>query len=78
MVFILLAGVVFMFLEKDSAWNFRDSWYFAVVTLSTVGYGVLTPSNDTTRFFVVIYLVFGAVYFVFTIRSMQSLLNGSS
>ena len=74
MIFIFLASLGFMALEKSQSWTVSDAWYFSVVTLSTVGYGVLTPSNDTTRFFVIVYLMFGAVYFVFVISLLTEYL----
>lgn len=56
-VFMVVFTVIFYKLEED--WSFLESWYFAVVTLGTVGYGTLTPSNDRTRAAVIVYLCFG-------------------
>lgn len=73
-LFMFLASLIFMALEKEQSWNLRDAWYFSVITLSTVGYGVLTPSTDTTRIFVMLYLIFGVVYFIFTISLLTEYL----
>ena len=66
-VYIFVGGIIFMAYESDSEWTLIDGWYFAVVTIATVGYGVLTPSTDGCRFFVCVFLIFGMVFFVFVI-----------
>ena len=54
---ILAAGTLFYhFIEQ---WRWLDSLYFSVMTLSTVGYGDLTPLTDAGKIFTVIYIFFG-------------------
>ena len=65
LLYIFLSGMLFMALESNQGWSAIDGWYFAVVTIGTVGYGVLTPSHDMTRLFVVVYLMGGMVFFLF-------------
>lgn len=57
-VFIVLAtGTIFYHtMEK---WSWIDSLYFSVITLTTVGYGDLTPSMPTTKIFTIIYIILG-------------------
>ena len=64
-IYIFCGGVLFMSLEKG--WSLIDGWFFAVATISTVGYGVLTPTSDLCRVCVIVFLAFGMVYFVFSI-----------
>ncbi len=40
-------------------WSFIQSFYFSVVTLATVGYGDLHPTNDTSRIFTAFYVLIG-------------------
>ena len=58
MVFlILLIGtVVFHFIEN---WSYLNAYYFSVVTLTTVGYGDLTPTTPFGRFFTTLYIFVG-------------------
>ncbi len=53
---ILLGTVVYHFLEN---WTWISAFYFSVTTLTTVGYGDLAPSTDTSRLFTSIYVLAG-------------------
>ena len=43
------------------SWSPIDALYFAVVTMSTVGYGDYSPSTDGSRLFTIFYLFIGVV-----------------
>jgi len=53
--------ILFHYLEP---WNWTQAFYFSVVSLSTVGYGDLVPSNDLTRLFTAFYLLIGVAIVV--------------
>ena len=54
---LLVAGtVIFMFIEGFSA---VDSFYFCFITLSTIGYGDLSPATDLGKIVTVIYGIAG-------------------
>ena len=53
---IAIGTVVFRYLEK---WSWIESFYFSVVTLSTVGYGDLVPTTNISRLFTAIYILIG-------------------
>ena len=62
---ILLVGGTFLysFIEK---WSFLDSLYFAVVTVTTIGYGDLVPQTNLGKIFTIFFSFFGiamAFYF---------------
>ncbi len=55
--------LLFSYLEW---WNYVQSFYFAVTTTTTVWYGDLIPSNDTTRLAVAIYILFSVTLYIST------------
>ena len=59
--FVITIGTLFYALFED--WNYVDSLYFTVTTLTTIGYGDLYPTNDITKLFTVVYVI-GGVYMV--------------
>ena len=48
--------ILFRSIEK---WSWIDSFYFSAVSLTTVGYGDLTPTTDKGKLFTVLYLFIG-------------------
>jgi hypothetical protein len=55
-VTIGIGMVVYHVLE---GWGWIDCLYFAVVTLATVGFGDLHPTNDPAKLFTVAYILTG-------------------
>ena len=53
---IAIGTVVFSWLEH---WSLVDSFYFSVVTATTVGFGDLTPDSDGAKLLTVLYIIFG-------------------
>ncbi len=53
---ILIGTLFYMKVEK---WNLIDSVYFWVITLTTVGYGDLSPTTPISRIFTVVYILIG-------------------
>lgn len=54
---VLVVGAVFYHLVEKLSW--LDSFYFCVVTLSTVGYGDITPKTPAAKLFTIFYILFG-------------------
>lgn len=66
--FVALSGaVVMMFLED---WEFVDAFYFAVVSMATVGYGDLSPETTAGKVFTIGFLVIGIGIFVLTVGAI--------
>jgi hypothetical protein len=40
-------------------WTWVDSFYFSVVALTTVGFGDLAPSTDTSKLFTIVFILGG-------------------
>lgn len=51
-----IGTVVYSILED---WSLLNSLYFSVVTLSTIGYGDLAPTNNAAKVFTIIYIFVG-------------------
>ena len=53
---IVIGMCVFHVLED---WTWIQCFYYAVITLTTVGYGDLTPTTDLSRFVAAWYILIG-------------------
>ena len=54
---LVLTGTLFYWRFED--WTIIEALYFCIVTLTTVGYGDLSPTTDATRIFTIIYILTG-------------------
>ena len=57
--FILTSVLFYHYTEN---WSILDCIYFITVTLLTVGYGDVVPTNDGTRLFTVFMIIFGLIF----------------
>ncbi len=55
---ILIGAVLYHWLE---GWSWIDSFYFVVITLTTIGYGDLTPTTTVTKLIAIFYGVNGVI-----------------
>jgi len=68
---LLSVGIVFLMIHEQ--WEFVDALYFCVVTSSTVGYGDMPLKNDSTRLFILFYVLFSVTLLAFTLGNLSSM-----
>ncbi len=54
---LIAAGSIFNW--GIEGWSYLDALCFSVVTLTTVGYGDVTPSTDAGKLFTIFYILIG-------------------
>ncbi|MCP3686700.1 MAG: two pore domain potassium channel family protein [bacterium] len=47
------------FYHTVEGWSWLDSVYFSAITLTTVGYGDISPTTDVSKMFTIVYLFIG-------------------
>ena len=52
-------GIGTIVFHRMESWNWIQSFYFSVVTITTVGFGDFTPTTDASRLFTAIYILIG-------------------
>ena len=57
---ILATGTTFYTLVEG--WTIIDSLYFTVITLTTIGYGDLHPTNDLSKVFTIVFVIAGVSF----------------
>ncbi|MFL9843402.1 potassium channel family protein [Flavobacterium rhizosphaerae] len=66
---IVIGTVAYHYIE---GWRFIDALYFSVVTLTTIGFGDLSPKTDTGKLFTIFYIVIGIGVILQFINTLQN------
>jgi hypothetical protein len=67
-VFLAIIGIFYY--HYTEGWSYVDSSYFTIMTLTTIRYGDLVPTQDSTKIFTSFYAIFGIgimLYLVITL-----------
>ncbi|MDR9393491.1 MAG: potassium channel family protein [Roseovarius sp.] len=70
LVLIVLGGTVYFRLAEG--WSWLDSYFFTVVTLSTVGYGSLVPATAAGKIGTTVFIFLGLGVFAVAIQQFGS------
>lgn len=65
---LLFSGTLFYW--RVEGWTIVESLYFSVVTLTTVGFGDLTPTTPGAQIFTIFYILTGIGVFVALLASV--------
>jgi len=71
---LLVSGTTFYWAAED--WSLIQSLYFSVVTLTTVGYGDITPATELAKRLVVVGAFVGQVFLITFVARLVSLWTG--
>ena len=77
-VVITLGTVVYHYLE---GWNWLDSVYFSIITLTTIGYGDFSPQTTGGKLFTIFYIIIGVgiiLSFVNTVYTHYNSVRGTT
>lgn len=73
-LFTILFGATFYHYVEDLTW--LDSVYFCVITLTTVGYGDITPQTEGGKLFTIFYVLSGlGIIFTFANTLAQNVIE---
>jgi hypothetical protein len=71
MAITLIGGTIFYW--QLEGWTLLDSLYFCVMTLSTIGFGDLTPTREVSKAFTILFAVFGIGLFASFVAKLVAL-----
>jgi hypothetical protein len=63
------------YVDKDIGTIYIASIYWAITTISTVGYGDISATTNLEKLISIIWMMFGLYFFSFTIGSLASMLG---
>lgn len=70
LVLLIMIGALFFCLISDKEITFVDGFYWAVITISTVGYGDVLPTTKSQKLFAIIFILCGVAIFSATIAEV--------
>ncbi|MCP4423630.1 MAG: two pore domain potassium channel family protein [Chloroflexi bacterium] len=56
---VIVLGSGAWFYHVQEGWSWLDALYFSVITLTTVGYGDLSPQTAAGKIFTIVYILIG-------------------
>eukprot|EP00929_Paragymnodinium_shiwhaense_P030121 TRINITY_DN17120_c0_g1_i1.p1 TRINITY_DN17120_c0_g1~~TRINITY_DN17120_c0_g1_i1.p1 ORF type:complete len:976 (-),score=197.78 TRINITY_DN17120_c0_g1_i1:235-3162(-) len=71
--------MVHVYLEGDDSWfrQYLAALYWAMTTVTTVGYGDVTPETDIERLYCMFAMIAGGCFYAFVVGSISSIITDS-
>ena len=69
-VVLLFFGMSVLFYHIHEGWGTADCFLFVIITISTVGYGTISPTTQTSRIYTIFLMVFGVVAIFSTLTAI--------
>jgi len=69
-IVVSLLGIGTIFYSAMEGWSYIDSFYFSTMTLTTIGFGDLAPTNYATKVFTSVYALFGIGIMLYILSSV--------
>jgi hyperpolarization activated cyclic nucleotide-gated potassium channel 1 len=63
------------YMDDSDGDKYMAAFYWALTTLSTVGYGDIGAETDVERILCMIWMTFGVIFFSFTVGNLTSMLS---
>ena len=67
---IIVGAVLYHWLE---GWSWLDSFYFVVITLTTIGYGTFSPTTPLSKLITIFYSLNGVIVLLMLFDSVRRL-----
>jgi len=71
-LYVTIGTYIFMQMEP---WSSKESMFFIITTLTTIGFGNRAPKNDHSRLFIIIYSIGGMAILAYTISVISEVLK---
>lgn len=72
MLSLVAAGTLFYW--RVEGWTIVDALYFTVMTMSTIGYGDLAPTNTVSKLFTVVFSLLSVGVFVAVVSKLVAII----
>jgi len=68
-VFLIIFLIAITFYHNIEGWRYLDSAYFCTATVTTIGYGDITPQTDAGKIFTIVFafMGIGIAFYFFTL-----------
>ena len=77
LVYVFIIILIFLFggaafYHYVEGWRYLDAVYFSAVTITTIGYGDITPKTDSGKLFTIFYVFAGVAIVLYGLSLMAS------